>query len=187
MAKRGARPDVQGMEPSPVPRVREEPADYGPHEVDDDAFLAARVLDDLTRTPDEAVPRVLARYAALRSWLLREARADPVLVGHGEAAARAYLAVTDGPEAEHLAELAEAEPAVTAFREAGAAASKAGHTEGAYALYHAGYQAARRRGDLAGAAGLATSLAELLKAEGLDGVALWTRRAEQLRRSADSG
>jgi hypothetical protein len=153
--------------------------------VDDDAFPAARVLDDLARSTDAAVPRVLARYAVLRSWLLRQERAHPVLVRHGTKAARAYLAVTSGPEAASLKGLAGAKPELAAFHAAGAAAAAEGHGEGAFALYHAGYQAARRRADLAWAARLASSLAELLEAEGLDGVALWTRRAERLRRSAD--
>lgn len=175
------------MDPRRVPRIREDTAPYGPHEVDDDAFPAARVLDDLTHSTDEAVPRVLARYAVLRSWLLREAAADPVLTRHGEAAARAYLGVTEGPGVVSLERLAEAEPELAAFRSAGEAATAEGHGEGAFALYYAGYRAARQRGDLVWAARLASSLAELLETEGLDGVALWRRRAEQLRRSTDPG
>ncbi len=165
-----------------VPRVREEPASYGPHEVNDDAFPAARVLEDLSHSQDADVPRVLARYAALRDWALRQQGADPVLVRHGRDAARAYLAAMDGPEAAALARLADDVPELAAFHEAGLAAAEAGHTEGAYALLLAGYSEARQQGDLPWAARLAASLAALLDAQGLDGVALWTRRAERLRR-----
>jgi hypothetical protein len=177
--------DLQNMFASDVPRVRDGWASYGPHEVDDDEFPAARVLEDLARCSDGAVPRVLARYAALRIWLLREEGADPVTVRHGVKAARAYLAVTEGPEAAALGRLSGDRPGLDAFLEAGAAAAEVGHREGAYALFRAGYTTARRRGDLAGAVLLAEALAEHLGAEQLDGVALWRRRADRLRRRLD--
>lgn len=170
------------MVTSDVPHVRDEPASYGPHEVDDDAFPAARVLEDLARAADRDAARVIARYAALRDWLLRQESADPVLLRHSRGAARAYLAAVDGPEAAALARLADPEPELAAFHRAGRAATRAGHTEGAYALLLAGYTAARRRADFPWAARLAADLAALLEEQGLDGVALWTRRAEQLRR-----
>ncbi len=185
MANPGVGTNLQGMYPQPVPHVREEPASYGPHEVDEEAFPAARVLQDLARSTDEAVPRVVARYAVLRSWLLREAGADPVLVRQGSAAARAYLAVSDGPEVAPLQRLVGREPGLEAFQAAGAEAAAQGHVESAYGLYLAGYRAARQRTDLAWAARLAGALAGLLKAEKLDGVVLWTRRAERLRRLVD--
>ncbi|MFO7895065.1 MAG: hypothetical protein R6U63_15230 [Longimicrobiales bacterium] len=176
------------MYTSSVPRVRDEPAAYGPHEVDDDEFPAARILEDLARSSDQEVPRVLARYAALRSWLLREEDADPVLVRHAAQTARAYLAaVEDWPEAGPLARLADAEPALGPVHAAAAEAREAGHTESAYALLHAGYMAARRRADLPWAARLAGALADLLAAEGMDGAALWTRRAARLRQHLDPG
>lgn len=188
MDRRPGRTDFEGMYTPAVPRVRDEPAAYGPHEVDDDEFPAARVLEDLARCSDQEIPRVLARYAALRSWLLREEDADPILVGHAAQTARAYLAaVEDWPEAEPLAHLAEAEPALGPLHVAAAAAREAGHAESAYALLHAGYMGARRRGDLPWAARLAGALADLLTAEGTDGAALWTRRAARLRQRLDGG
>ena len=174
------------MYTSPVPRVRDEPATYGPHEVDDDPFPAARVLEDLPRSPDEAVPRILARYAALRSWCLRKEGADPVLLRHAAEAARRYGAAVTGPEAEALARLAERAPGLDAFH-AAARAAAADQPEGAYALLHAGYTEARRRTDLSWAARLAAAISDHLQREGLDGVALWARRAERLRRHIDRG
>lgn len=173
------------MYTSPVPRVRDEPAAYGPHEVDDDPFPAARVLDDLTRGPDDAVPSILARYAALRCWHLRARHAHPVLLDHAIEAARRYVAAIDGPEASALARVAARAPELDAFEDAASAAASAHHVEGAYALLHAGYATARQRSDLRWAARLAGALAVLLEAEGLDGVALWTRRADRIRRLID--
>ena len=158
---------------------------YGPHEVDDDPFPAARVLDDLTRGPDEAVPRILARYATLRSWCLRVERANPILLRHAEKAARLYLAAVTGPEAEALARLAGQAPGLDAFHTAARAAAADGHPEGAYALLHSGYTEARRRADLPWAARLAAAISDHLEREGLDGVALWARRADRLRRHTD--
>lgn len=188
MDRRRRNADLEGMYTLSVPRVRDEPAAYGPHEIDDDEFPAARVLEDLARSSDEEVPRVLARYAALRSWILGEEDADPILVGHAAQTARAYLAaVEDWSEAEPLGHLADAEPALGPVHAAAAAAREAGHAESAYALLHAGYMAARRRADLAWAARLADALADLLAAEGMDGAALWTRRATRLRQRLDRG
>ena len=166
-----------------VPRIRDRQAPYGPHEIDDEAFPAARVLDDLTRCADAHVPAILARYAALRSWLLRDAGAAPELTDHADLNAGAYLAATkDGPERRLLSRLAEPEPPLDSVRAAALAARASGHREGAYALLRAGYLAARRRGELPWAARFAAAIADLLEAEGLDGAPLWARRAERARR-----
>lgn len=187
MATGWARTDLATMYPTAVPRVRDEPAAYGPHEVDDDPFPAARVLDDLKEASDEDVPRVLARYAALRSWQLRAAAADPGLVRHAAGTARGYLAVTgDWPEARLLARMVDVDPQPAVVRAAAAEAARAGQPEGAYALLHTGYLAARRGGDLTAAAGMAADLAGLLDARAMDGAALWARRADRLRRRAAS-
>ena len=168
-----------------APRVRDEPAAYGPHEVEGDPFPAARVLDDLATASDESIARILARYAAVRCWQLRAASAEPGLVRHAAGTARGYLAVTGRwKEGRLLARMVDGDPGHGAVRAAAAEAAAAGHPEGAYALLHTGYLAARRAGDLTAAAGMAGELADLLEARGLDGGALWARRAERLRRRA---
>ena len=186
MARRSAGRDLQHMYTTSTPRVRDQPAAYGPHEVEGDEFPAARVLLDLTHASDADVPRILARYAALRSWLLRQDGADPTLVSHAAHTARAYLqAVEDWPGTETLARLADPEPALDWARRAAEIAEEGGHVEGAYALLRAAYTVARQRCDMPSAARSATAIADLLDRERTDGVALWRRRARQLRRYAD--
>ncbi|MGK7312029.1 MAG: hypothetical protein ACN0LA_07280 [Candidatus Longimicrobiales bacterium M2_2A_002] len=168
-----------------APRVRDETAAYGPHEVDGDAFPAARVLHDLATASDESIARILARYATVRCWQLRAASAEPGLVRHAAGTARGYLAVTGRwREGRLLARMVDADPGPAAVRAAAAEAAAAGHPEGAYALLQTGYLAARRTGDLTAASRLAGTLADLLEARALDGAALWARRAERLRRRA---
>ncbi|HUG39179.1 MAG TPA: hypothetical protein VMM12_01775 [Longimicrobiales bacterium] len=59
-------------------------------------FPADDVLADLAAVSDADAPdrvaRILARYAALRHWLLRTGGAPPGLIGHARDAARAHLA-----------------------------------------------------------------------------------------------
>lgn len=185
MARRPFEGNLDGMYTTTAPCVRDEPAAYGPHEVEGDAFPAAGVLEDLGRAPDPEVPRILARYAALRSWLLR-GRADPVLSRHADTTARCYLAaLPDWPDTTYLTRLVDPEPPLIAVQDAAVAAAAAGHTEGAYALYQAGYLGARRRGELAWAARLAAAIAALLEREEMDGAALWARRADRLGRLVD--
>lgn len=180
--------NLEGMYTTAVPRVRDEPAAYGPHEIDGDPFPAARVLEDLREASDLDVPRILARYAALRSWQLRAASAEPELVRHATETARGYLAVTgDWPEAPLLARVVDGDPAMTAVQAAATAAADVGHCEGAYALLHTGYLAARHRRALRPAARFAGRIAALLQVEELDGADLWARRADRLQRRADGG
>lgn len=185
-----ARPpgNLQDMYTTTAPRVRDQPAAYGPHEVGAEPYPAATVLKDLARAPADHVPRILARYAALRCWLLRDQAADPGLVRHAARTARAYLAVVDGEaEKEPLERLLGPEPELAAPWDAAAAAGAAGHIEGAFALLRAGYMAARRRSEVRWAARLAGAIAELLEREGMDGGDLWARRARRLERWADAG
>ena len=171
--------DLDGMYTTAAPRVRDRPASYGPHEVDGDAFPAARVLEDLARADEPGVAHVLARYAALRAWLLRDD--DPGLLRHARRTARAYLAhVAEWPDAHRLAGLTHGVLDPAEMRQAAASARRAGHREGAFALLHATYLEARRRGDLDGAATAAGEIAGLLRDEGLDGAGLWARRSARL-------
>lgn len=186
MATRRAADNLQDMYTTSAPRIRDEQAAYGPHEVDGDEFPAARVLEDLAGSSDEDVPRILARYAALRSWLLGDNDADPLLVRHARETARAYLgALNDWPDAGPLAQLADADPDLAAVSEAAALADLAGHTEGGHALLRAGYLAARRRGDLPRAEHMATEVARRLDRDGADGADLWARRSQRLRKRID--
>lgn len=186
MAPQRRQGNLQDMYTTIAPRIRDQPAAYGPHEVEGDAYPAAGVLDDLTGVQERDIPRILARYAALRCWLLRDARADPGLVRHAARTARAYLAVLpDGRERAALEQLVSVYPDLDAARDAGQAAAVADHPEGAFALLRAGYLAARGRSDLAMAARFADDIAGLLRARSMDGPELWARRAERLRRSAD--
>ena len=187
MARPPAGSDLEGMYTPTVPRVRDRPAAYGPHEVGGGAFPAAHVLEDLNRCPDGHAPRILARYAALRCWILRDDRADPAFVDHAAGSARRYLdAVAGWPEAEPLRRLTGAEPGLDAAHRAASLARAAGHLDGASALLRAGYMAARRRGEIAWAARMAGAVADLLEREGLEGAGLWARRADRLRRYSDA-
>lgn len=188
MATRRVAGNLQSMYTTGAPRIRDRRAAYGPHEADGDAFPAARVLDDLAHAADDDVPRILARYAALRSRLLLDDGADPILVRHALDTARAYLAAVDGwPEAAALERLTDADLGLSAAWEAGTAADAAGHPEGAFALFRAGYVSARRGPEVRWAARFAAVITELLERNGMDGSALWARRATQLRRLADRG
>ncbi|MDX1674658.1 MAG: hypothetical protein R3314_07690 [Longimicrobiales bacterium] len=162
-----------------APRVRDRPAAYGPHEVDADPFPAARVLDDLAHADEAGIPQVLARYAALRAWLIRHD--DPGLVRHARQTARAYLAhVGHGPDTLGLTGLADGVLDADAMRRAASSARRMGHREGAFALLQATYLEARHGADLESACGAASEIAGLLRAEGLDGAELWARRSARL-------
>lgn len=128
----------------------------------EDRYPADEVLDDLPTAADgAAVARVLARYAALRHWLLRAEAAPSSLTTHAEAAARAHLAAAanggaggavagavadDWAEGEMLSRLAEAPlwQAAGLLASAAAEAARAGDRSGAAALDAAARDAVRR-------------------------------------------
>lgn len=69
--------------------VRDSGPSYGPAR---DAFPAEPVLDDLPTAADaDATARILARYAALRHWLLAARGAPAVQTDHAGSAAAAHL------------------------------------------------------------------------------------------------
>lgn len=80
--------------------IRESAPPYGTPD-EPDRFPADEVLADLERATgaDAAVriARILARYAALRHWLLRVGNAPAAVTGHAGRAARAYLAAALDP------------------------------------------------------------------------------------------
>ena len=74
--------------------VRDGGAPYGPGPSPSETFQAEGVLDDLVEVPADDVPLVLARYAALRAWLLRSEAAARALVRHARSAAWEHLRAT---------------------------------------------------------------------------------------------
>lgn len=91
-------------------KVRDTAPRYGT-QPRDDRYPADDVLADLpTATDDLAIARILARYAALRHWLLRVGGAPRALTDHAAEAARSHLDAAGGPEGEPIAtEWAEGE------------------------------------------------------------------------------
>jgi hypothetical protein len=111
-----------------------------------DAFPAAGVLDDLRTVPEPDFPVVLARYTALRCWLLRDGDAAPALVGHAGSAAGAHLdgLTPDGDARAGLEPLLAARTraeAVAALETAADAAGASGHAAGARTLRQAAHRA----------------------------------------------
>lgn len=77
--------------------IRESAPPYGTRD-EADRFPADEVLTDLERATGADAPvritRILARYGALRHWLLRVGNAPAAVTDHALRAARAYLAAT---------------------------------------------------------------------------------------------
>ena len=128
--------------------VRETPPPYG-RRADDPRFPADDVLLDLATVgpgPDAArhTALILARYAALRCWLLRTGGAPSALTSHAVAAARAHLDAAERcPETGLLLELVEAglSRAGGLLALAAEEAGRAGHAVGAAALAEAARRA----------------------------------------------
>lgn len=137
--------------------IRDTAPPYGPR--DPDRFPADDVLADL-RAADGAlaalrIQRILARFAALRYWLLRLEGAPPSLTRHAADAARLHLAATAEeagggaawPEGEVLGRLLDADlrTAASLLHAAGTEAAGAGDGAGAAALRSAARTATRLR------------------------------------------
>lgn len=169
MALPADRPDLRGMYEfrrtrasvrDPVPPYAAGPAA--------ERFPADDVLTDLESAagPDgpRRAARILARYAALRHWLLRAGGAPAGLIEHAEEAARAHVACSaraagdavdlEWAEGELLLALLEAAPArgPGLLREAAAEAERDGCGAGAAALTAAAREGGRTRapGDTSG-------------------------------------
>lgn len=133
-------------------RVRATGARYGEPAVPEEPFPCSEVLHDLSDAPDRDVPLILARYAALRAWVLRVRPWDtgepeePSVVEHALSAARAHLGATAAVWPEGLlleralarAPRDVADPDVAGglalMEEAAIAAESLGHVHGARAL-----------------------------------------------------
>ncbi|HEX7051275.1 MAG TPA: hypothetical protein VF188_13800 [Longimicrobiales bacterium] len=168
-----------------------------PWEIEDEAFDAATVLDDLAIAvdgPGEATA-VLARYTVLRLALRAAAGTESgrSLLEERIAAAQ-YVArsgALDEAEREALAaviRLAGRHPVaglVEALADAGIAAATRGHVAGAFALHRACYTLALARGWTWAAAQAAAEIAALAEAGGGRwAVRRWRRRARVLERRA---
>jgi hypothetical protein len=175
------------------PEVREGQTHYPAGGPDPEEYPAEMVLRDLSAhgTP-EAAPLILARYAALRAWLLGMEGSPPEMLDHARAAARAHLdAAPDGwAEGGLLRRLVEfpagaEEPCRLLVQVAGTAEAE-GHIDSALAAWSGACAAALRlrRFDLA--AGLALQAAEFLRRRGArDRAASWERAAHRLAQAGD--
>lgn len=159
----------------------------GSWSADPEPFPAEGALHDLKSVTVSELPRVLARYAVLRYWLLSTEPAAPELLHHAREAAHAHLdCLEDGwREAGPLhAIVAAAEPVEAAGAVAATAAGAAEHTHhlhGAHATLRAAFVVARRRCDLAVAAAVARRLAAFADRHGDPHAATrWRRRAARL-------
>ncbi|MBW3553566.1 MAG: hypothetical protein KY466_08650 [Gemmatimonadetes bacterium] len=140
--------------------IRESAPPYGTPD-EPDRFPADEVLADLERATgaDAAVriTRILARYAALRHWVLRVGNAPAAVTDHARRAARAYLSATldasmecglmraeaGWAEGALLLRMLDARPdrAGAVLAAAGAEAAAAGDDRGASALGRAAVEA----------------------------------------------
>jgi hypothetical protein len=150
--------------------VRDPRAHYGPGAIEPEGFPAELVLRDLRGAGDpDATVRILARYAALRAWLLA-ASADtaPELLDHARACAAAHLSAPqeDWPEGALLHALIQpdqAERAAELLLETADAAETAGHIDSALAARTAAWTATIRSLRLDRASELATGIAAFLR------------------------
>jgi hypothetical protein len=156
-------------------------------------YPGATVMDDLFDADDEvACTRVLARYTVVRVLLLSAAGwlgGARLRVERRIAAEHLTLLPAHDWERQALERLTALcietpEPAViTAATVAAEAAAKRGHAMGAFALYRAGYELARRRAWWAEAAAAGRGIATLARLnEAHYSVRLWERRIRVLER-----
>jgi hypothetical protein len=125
--------------------IRDGGAGYTPGPVPSETYPAEGVLDDMVGADPDAIPLILARYAALRAWILEREGAPTALVRHARSAARAHLAATpaEWPERVPLETLLRRRSggASAALLEAAKRARSAGHAAGARALRQAAQRA----------------------------------------------
>lgn len=75
--------------------VRDGAVHYGEGTVPSEEFAGAGVLHDLSRAKAAEMPLILARYAALRAWVLRSDGDRGPVAAHALSAARQHLLGTD--------------------------------------------------------------------------------------------
>jgi AcrR family transcriptional regulator len=173
-------------------RVRDARAYYSAGSPAPEQFPAELVLRDLGGVDGEnGAPLIIARYAALRAWLLAGGPGEPELLRHALAAAYAHLdaAPVGWPERALLARLLErAHPdgdASGLLLDVAVAAEGAGHIDSALAARTAAWTDAIRGLRLASAAQLATGVATFLRRQGAaESAADWELAAARLARAA---
>jgi hypothetical protein len=174
------------------PTVRDARAHYGAGGPAPEQFPAELVLRDLGGADGEiAAPLILARYAALRAWMLRGVPGEPELLRHALAAAHAHLeaAPEDWPERALLARLLDRGhtdgDVSELLLDVAAAAEGAGHIDSALAARTAAWTDAIRGLRLESAAELARGVATFLRRQGAaQAAADWERAAVRLARAA---
>lgn len=175
------------------PAVRDRWSRYPAGGPDPEEYHAELVLRDLrTHGTDEAAPLIVARYAALRAWLLGSESPPPGLLEHARETAAAYLDSTPPGwiEREVLRRLvslpAGAEEPCQLLVRVAEAAEAAGHVEGALAAWTAACRAALRPGRFDLAAGLALQAASFLRrSDQPDRAASWERAARRFAGAGD--
>lgn len=120
-------------------RVRDGTAPYEDGPFPAEEFAGAGVLRDLSDAEASEMPLILARYAALRAWILRARGERGVVAAHALTAAREHLLATDDEWAERelLAAALDAGSSAHALELLDAAAHAAaarGHDQGARAI-----------------------------------------------------
>lgn len=130
--------------------MRDSAPSYGGDEGAEHGYPGEEVLRDLETARDAgSVERVLARFTAFRSWLLRRAD-EPELADHALEAAAAHLAAApEWPEGRLLRRLlsvpVDGEEAATLLAAAAMESAGSGEREGARALMTAARLAGPRR------------------------------------------
>jgi hypothetical protein len=141
MASPAADPDLQAMDMRiEGPKVRERGGRYGEQPIPSERFPAEGVLEDLRHAPEHDLPLIVARYAALRAWML--ARGDEAVAGHAVAAADTHLDAIgpDWTEGSWLRHLVDGSTAVRALEHAAREAAGRGHVAGARSLRQAAHR-----------------------------------------------
>ncbi|MEX1182718.1 MAG: hypothetical protein WEF86_05750 [Gemmatimonadota bacterium] len=156
-------------------------------------YPGATVMEDLAETDEEIdCSRILARYTVLRVLVLSGAGwlTGPRLRIERRVALE-HLALLPQHDWErhalerlcHLCRETPADTIVTAAAVAAEAAAKRGHVMGAFALYRAAYELARRRAWWAAGAAIARGVSRLARLEEARySERLWARRARVLDR-----
>jgi hypothetical protein len=130
-------------------RIREPGGPYGPPPIEPDRFPAEQVLRDLRTTRDPAaMARIVARYAALRAWILAaDPETDPGFLAHARSAAFGYLRATPAswpgrPQLRRLVRAARSPAMVPVLLAAAETAAADGCANGADALRNAAWREA---------------------------------------------
>lgn len=196
MAIRAGPGDLQSMYTSNAdnPKVRDRRSRYVDHDPDRERYPAELVLRDLrTRSTEETAPLIVARYTALRAWLMGTAGPQPAFLEHARQAAAAHLdsAPVDWPEGALLRRLVRPggceDEASTLLAEVAGAAESLGHLDGALAAWSAAFNEALRTGRFDLAAGLARRTAGFLRRCGApERAASWERASLRLARAGGS-